>query len=535
VVWWLLVSLGVGTAAGLTIDAAQSAAIPAGVEIAAPRCEPVDGACDSGPGGLHASAAPVSAPAGPLRLAAAVRLQPAPDSPEGVPDVVGDSLEVAVERLAARDFIARVANGPAEDPRARVTGQDPPGGARPPRDRLVRLWLGVEGARRLVPDVIGEPVAAAVERLAASGLEAEITSPGRLPGNARVIRQSPSGGSIITNERRVRLWLGFEEAGVEVPPVEGRSAAEAEDIIGRFGLRPVFTDGEVPGDAIVVRQRPEAGSLASPGSAVQLEVRVPGVEVPPVTGMALADAVRTLRRHELQAEVEGGVSERDAPVIFQEPEAGARVPAGSSVFLRTRSTAAQVLVPGVIGRERDAALEAIEAAGLAPRVSGTQGTRNSRVIRQQPPAGAQARPGATVNLWLSPPTERPGGDEDRPDRGAGGDRPGGPSDDDQPGEDAGGSSGGIDRDLLIPLTIGLGGLALGVFVMRRIRGRRKPKPRDAHLDQVTFDPHPGTPDAHADDRFGVRVEIRLEPVADARGEQTLNTPGPLVSNWEELP
>ena len=101
----------------------------------------------------------------PLPLTPAVRLQPAPGNPDGVPDVIGAPLELAFERLAARDFTARIVSGPAEDPRARITGQDPPGGASPPRDRVVRLWVGIAAAEGVVPDVGDAPVPEAVERL----------------------------------------------------------------------------------------------------------------------------------------------------------------------------------------------------------------------------------------------------------------------------------------------------------------------------------------------------------------------------------
>jgi hypothetical protein len=85
------------------------------------------------------------------------------------------------------------------DPAAVVVGQDPPGGVRLPRDRIVRLWLKGEPRLIEVPHVIGEPLGEAVHAIEARGLRLEQMD--REAGtDAGVIRQEPEGGA-----RRARL------------------------------------------------------------------------------------------------------------------------------------------------------------------------------------------------------------------------------------------------------------------------------------------------------------------------------------------
>ncbi len=331
-----------------------------------------------------------------------------PPASQRVPGVVNDPLEVAIERLEAAGLRARIMDGPADAPGARIAAQDPPGGAGAPADRVVRLWLMRRGPGAVVPEVVGLSLEAAMEQLAALDLEGQPVDSGPADGGSRVIRQSPKGGAPLPENRIVRLLLAVSEQPViEVPGVIGESAARAERLVLRHGLQPVFVDGDPPADAPVIRQDPQPGGAAAPGDAVRLWVQRM-VEVPSVVSKTLAQAVPILKEHDLRPEVDHDDPSREDRVTFQEPAPGTLASAGSRVFLRTVRGADEVFVPEVTGEIRPKAFETIEAAGLVPLVAESSFHGEGRVTRQTPGAGSRAGPGDPVFLWFEPLRTVPG-------------------------------------------------------------------------------------------------------------------------------
>ncbi len=353
-----------------------------------------------------------------------------------VPDVIGDRLETAVWRLGNRDLEGDVRESPLHDPDAVVVGQDPPGGARPPWDRIVRLWLA----------------------------------------------------------REQRL--------IEVPYVIGERLGDAEHIIAERELRPEVVGGEAPPDARVIRQEPEPGAQTEPGHPVRVWVE-DWVMVPDLVGLPVRQAARELRAQGLGMELARESIGPDDEILFQEPEAGARVAPGSIVFLDVGRSAALVHVPGVIDLHRDAAFLEIEEARLVPRVSPASEHDHGRVIRQQPVSGAQARLGDPVLLWLFAHPRR------------------------QCGPPC------VALIVLVPITV----LGLGTWLWLRGSGRAEPNGRNDKrgLERVAFEDHIGELRTRLEGPLAIGTEIRLEPVPDIDGHQTLDAPGALVTGWEELP
>jgi beta-lactam-binding protein with PASTA domain len=521
-----------------------------------------------------------------------------PPGSQRVPGVVNDPLEVAIERLEAAGFRGRIMDGPADAPGARIAAQDPPAGAGAPADRVVRLWLMRRGPAAVVPDVVGLSLEAAMEQLAALDLEGQPVDRGPADGGSRVIRQSPNGGAPLPENRIVRLLLAVpEEPVMEVPGVIGETAARAERLVRRHGLAPVFVDGDPPADAAVIRQDPTPGAGAAPGDPLRLWTQRM-VEVPPVVDSTLAQAVGILEEHELRAEVDRRDPSPEDRVMLQEPEPGARVAAGSAVRLRTRPAAGELRVPGVTGESRLVAFEAVEAAGLVPLVAESSAHDEGRVIRQTPEANAPALPGDPVFLWFAPPREVPGvvgmdreaafaaieaadlvplvAESSRNDRGRvdrqhpragasaepgapvslwfarpetrvpggetgdppdGGRRPARPPKDlpkEPPGNDRGDD--GWPGGMLPPVAAALGGLAAAWLLHRlNVRRRRRKIRRAGEPAAVAFEPHAGPARGRIEGGFDVTAEIRLEPVCDQRGVQSVETAGDLDASWEELP
>ncbi len=353
-----------------------------------------------------------------------------------------------------------------------------------------------------VPDLIGEPLEAATWRLRELDLEGHVTEgPAHDPG-AVVVGQDPPGGADLPRDRIVRLWLAAERRFIEVPRVIGELVGDAERIIAERGLRPEVVGGEAPADARVIRQEPEPGVPTEPGHPVWVWVE-DWVTVPDLVGLPVRQATRELRVHGLGIELAREDFDRDDPIVFQQPEAGARVAPGSIVFLDVRTSAAVVRVPGVIDLDWEAAFLEIEEARLVPRVSPTSEHDHGRVIRQQPVGGARARPGDPVLLWL---LARP-----RPECGP--------------------------PCVVVIVVASIAIVGLGAWLWLRGSGGTEPnRPKKKRGPaSLVFAEHLGEPRSRIEGSLQIGAEIRLEPVPDAEGHQTLDVPGALLTGWEELP
>jgi hypothetical protein len=228
--------------------------------------------------------------------------------------------------------------------------------------------------------------------------------------------------------------LGIEGLMVRLVDRSGEAAREAiepaTDASGYFAfvLDPETVDGLIKQhpDSIflavltrrqrLVYRQPRPLALAR-GARLFVEVRVnrndlseaPSrppvvVVVPDLVGMTEGEAVTALRGAELRL---GERKTKEAPdrvgrVLHQSPAAGAKAASGSAVALvigigETR----MVEVPDLINVTLRTAKRKIKAAGLElGTVSGPSPKGQSIVEEQEPLAGAEVPPGATVNLTI---------------------------------------------------------------------------------------------------------------------------------------
>jgi eukaryotic-like serine/threonine-protein kinase len=190
-----------------------------------------------------------------------------------VPPVAGLAEAAAGDALAARNLtVGQVARAYSDTvPAGRVIGSDPPAGRPLRRDTGVDLVVsrGVEPVE--VPDVVGDRVGAAAERLAAAGLRAARTE--RFDdkvGRGRVISQSPDDGTAPKNSV-VELVVSKGPQLFPVPRVEGsdKQSAEARLRAAGFDVRVLELPG---GPDSVLAQSPGPGSLRARGSTITLSV-----------------------------------------------------------------------------------------------------------------------------------------------------------------------------------------------------------------------------------------------------------------------
>jgi serine/threonine-protein kinase len=123
----------------------------------------------------------------------------------------------------------------------------------------------------VVPRVIGRPLAAARERLAAQPLNAQIVEvpakTGQRPG--LVVSQDPKAGFLASHDQVV-LYVTKAKDGV-VPDVVGSLVTDAEQRLRRLKLQPAISWGDGP-PGTVVAQQPKPGVTAAPGLRVELVV-----------------------------------------------------------------------------------------------------------------------------------------------------------------------------------------------------------------------------------------------------------------------
>ncbi|MDQ4097222.1 MAG: Stk1 family PASTA domain-containing Ser/Thr kinase [Actinomycetota bacterium] len=129
------------------------------------------------------------------------------------------------------------------------------------------------------------------------------------------------------------------------------------------------------------------------------------VVVPGVVGDTQAVAQEKLQDEGLKVAVRSEPNDANPPgqVLRQDPTAGARVRRGSTVTITVSGAAESVPVPNVVGRQRDEAVDVLEAAGFTAQVTTRPDERaaQNEVVDQAPEANQRAPRGSVVNLVVS--------------------------------------------------------------------------------------------------------------------------------------
>ena len=129
------------------------------------------------------------------------------------------------------------------------------------------------------------------------------------------------------------------------------------------------------------------------------------VEIPDVVGQSVDDATAALKAVGLAVLVTKQAS-NDAPagqVLGMRPNAGGKVPEGTTVELQVSAGPTTVTVPSVEGSALGDAKAQIEALGLVVEVveDASDSVAEGNVITQAPSSGVEVKPGSTVTLTVS--------------------------------------------------------------------------------------------------------------------------------------
>jgi serine/threonine-protein kinase len=266
-------------------------------------------------------------------------------------------------------------------------------------------------AQVAVPDVSGQQPEAARAALQAANLLVTIERvPSDVEQRDRVVSTDPAANTQVPERSTVSLQVGNGPDQAAVPPLTGRTVAEAGPLLTERGLvlgaqtEQNATDPDDVGK--ILSSSPAAGENVPAGTAVTVVVgrQQSTVTVPDVAGRDVDDAERQLRAAGFtvrRTNVDAGGTEGE--VVGTDPPANSQVAAGSTVTLQvTSGDGSQREMPDVTGDTVREAQTKLEREGIVDVGVQTQSVTDDddagRVLRQSPSAGSSVEPGRRVTL-----------------------------------------------------------------------------------------------------------------------------------------
>jgi beta-lactam-binding protein with PASTA domain/predicted Ser/Thr protein kinase len=271
-----------------------------------------------------------------------------------------------------------------------------------------------------VPNVTGESLNLAFARLQQDGFDVgEVKRVEREAPANTVLEQDPAASppadeasldcaflSFFCSKPKVMLTVSAGPGSAKVPSTAGLPVAAAEKELEEAGFKAQVerVHSEDVEEGLVIHSEPSGGETATRGTDVVLTVSSGPklATVPVLAGTQRSVAVQQIRGRGLTPGVEEEASSKPAgEVIRQTPNAGSKLPAGSTVSIVVSKGETKATVPNVIGKLRADAVEALRAEGLKSTVNEAETevpSQVGRVTDQFPPPGSEAKPGSTVTI-----------------------------------------------------------------------------------------------------------------------------------------
>ena len=273
-------------------------------------------------------------------------------------------------------------------------------------------WYFTTQQKVAVPDVVGQPQAAAEKSLTGVGLKLVVTgdaASSTVPTGA-VISEQPAPGTSVNKNTQVTVTVSSGKPQVAVPSLAGVPLATATAQISSAGLVVgAVTHQSSDSYAVdaVISSNPSAGTQVAVGTTVALVVSSgqKTVTVPDVRGQSQANATTKMTNVGLKVETGTAYSSQAAgTVISESPAQGTVVPAGSTVTMQISSGPAPVKVPDVISATVSDAKTSIQNAGLVPVFTNSGSVPSTWTITSQSPQGGSSlATGKQVTLTATKP------------------------------------------------------------------------------------------------------------------------------------
>ncbi|MDT0461640.1 Stk1 family PASTA domain-containing Ser/Thr kinase [Streptomyces gibsoniae] len=224
-----------------------------------------------------------------------------------------------------------------------VISTDPSAGERIRSHDSVTLTVSDGPETVQVPDVKGDPLARAQERLTKAGLVPGMVTQAfseDVPKGS-VIGTDPGAGTKRHGGSAIALTVS-KGSPVEVPQVAGSDLDEATAQLQDAGLKVKIADTQVTSEfdaGKVARQSPDPGKQVAQGDTVTLTISKgrEQVEVPDVVGDNVDDARKTLEAAGFQVEEDRGLLGLFGDTVkHQSVKGGQKAPKGSTITLKIR-------------------------------------------------------------------------------------------------------------------------------------------------------------------------------------------------------
>jgi eukaryotic-like serine/threonine-protein kinase len=190
-----------------------------------------------------------------------------------------------------------------------------------------------------VPQVSGLPVKQATEQVTKAGLvPKEIDQPNANVQKGIVISTDPANGSLVAKGTTVTLKVSSGPPKVKVPDVVHQSDTNARNTLVNAGFQvheQTDQNSTAPPNT-VVRQNPQAGTLAAHGATVTIFVSPGGAQVPNVINQQVDAARAELASqgfNNVQIDEVSSPGLPDGTVVQQSPQAGSTVPTDTTIIL----------------------------------------------------------------------------------------------------------------------------------------------------------------------------------------------------------
>ena len=190
-----------------------------------------------------------------------------------------------------------------------------------------------------VPQVSGLPVKQATEEVSKAGLTPkEVDVPNATVAKGIVISTDPANGSLVAPGTTVKLMVSSGAPKVKVPDVVHQSDTNAHNTLANAGfqVREETDQNSTAPPNTVVRQNPQAGTLAAHGSTVTIFVSPGGAQVPNVINQQVDAARAELASqgfNNIQIDEVSSPGLPDGTVVQQSPQAGTTVPTSTTIIL----------------------------------------------------------------------------------------------------------------------------------------------------------------------------------------------------------
>jgi serine/threonine-protein kinase len=331
-----------------------------------------------------------------------------------VPSMVGMSASRASQMLTQLGLVVKATNQVSDVPQGKVLRQDPPPGTKLGPNDVVSLIVSGGLPIVEVPDVKGYSVDDAQRTLRGAKLRVKVNLAysGTVPEH-QVIDVTPPVGTSVQQNSLVTLAVSKGVQPVAVPNVVSMKVSDARAKLARLGLKLVVgqqTESDsIPAD-VIASQDPEPQTTVQPNATVTVIVSTgpAAVDVPNVVGNDADAAQAALQAAGLSVTRAYTVDAANptGKVSLQQPAAGSKAKKGAAVTIYVSVSGS---VPDVTGMTLDAARGALTSQGyVVGNVAYTQDAttpdgrtlQDGQVLRTEPEANANAKPGETVNLTV---------------------------------------------------------------------------------------------------------------------------------------